>query len=194
MRRLCSCSCTFMIQKWPQGQIYRVFDMFSCQGHNYFLIWHWLTIFSTWVYHHEKMWHVNSRSQFDVDLWPQGQIYRLLSCLHVWPITSVSFNIGIPLWHMGLSPWEDVSGQISWSWYNIDLRPQVQIYKVYDMAFYLSLSFFVLLQSHTLFGTWVVKFVAYIHELCMTLTFDLNIKIIFFTMDLSLARYLCSLT
>ena len=39
----------------------------------------------------------------------------------------------------------------------------------------------------------MVQCVAYIHELCMTLTFDLNIKIIF-TMDLSMARCLCSLT
>ena len=37
-----------------------------------------------------------SWSQFDVDLWLQGQIYRLLSCLNVRPVTSVSFDIGIP--------------------------------------------------------------------------------------------------
>ena len=32
----------------------------SCPAHNYFLIWHciWLTIFGTWVYPHEKMWHM----------------------------------------------------------------------------------------------------------------------------------------
>ena len=86
----------YEIELWPQGQIYRVFDMFTCPAHNYFLIWHWQTIFGTWVYPHEKMWHVHSCSPFDVDLLPQDQIYRLLSCLHVQPVTSVSFDIGIP--------------------------------------------------------------------------------------------------
>ena len=43
----------------------------------------------------------------------------------------------------------------SWSWYDIDLWPQGQIYRVYDMALCSGLSFFVLWHSHTLFGTWV---------------------------------------
>ena len=34
----------------------------------------------------------------------------------------------------------------------------------------------------------MVQYVAYIHDLCMTLIFDLNIKICIFTMNLSLAR------
>ena len=74
-----------------------------------FLVWHWLTIFGIWIYHNEKMWHVHSWSRFDVDLWPQGQIQRLLSCLHVRPVTSVCFDIGIPYLAHILSPWEDVS-------------------------------------------------------------------------------------
>ena len=125
----------------PQGKIYRVFEMFSCPAHNYFLIWHGLTIFGTWVYHHEKMWQVHSCSQFYIDLWPQGQIYRLLSCLHVQPVTSVCFDIGTPL--------EDLSSTfmiLIWHW------PQGQIHSVYDMALCSGLSFFVLWPSHTLFG------------------------------------------
>ena len=31
-----------------------------------------------------------------IGFWPPGQFYRLLSCLHVQPVTSVSFDIGIP--------------------------------------------------------------------------------------------------
>ena len=58
----------------PQGQIYRVFDMFSCLAHNFFMVWHWLTIFGTWMYHHETMCHVHSWSRYDLELWPQGQI------------------------------------------------------------------------------------------------------------------------
>ena len=66
------------LEFWPQGQIYRDFDMFLYLANNYFL----LTIFGTWIYYNEEMWHVHSCSWFDVDLWPQSQIYRLLSCLH----------------------------------------------------------------------------------------------------------------
>ena len=58
-------------------------------------IWHWLTIFSTCVYHHKTMCSIHSWSRFDIDLWPQGQIYRFLSCLCVQPVTSVCFDIGI---------------------------------------------------------------------------------------------------
>ena len=62
------------LELWPQGQIYRVFDMFSCQAHNFLMVWHWLTIFGTWMYHHQTMCRVHSWSRFNVDLWPQGQI------------------------------------------------------------------------------------------------------------------------
>ena len=65
------------LELWPQGQIYRVFDMFSCPAINFFLDWHWLTIFGTWMYHHQTMCRVHSWSWFNVDLWPQGQIYRV---------------------------------------------------------------------------------------------------------------------
>ena len=57
----------------------KVFDMFSCLAHNYLLIWHWPTTFSTCVYHHKKMCHVHSWS--NTDLWPQGQTYSVLLCL-----------------------------------------------------------------------------------------------------------------
>ena len=62
----------------------------------FFLVLHWLTILGTWVTHHETMCCVHSWARFDVYLWPQGHIYRILSCLHVLPLTSVSFDIGIP--------------------------------------------------------------------------------------------------
>ena len=78
----------------PKGQIYRVLDMFLFCFVLIFLVWHWLTIFGTWVYHHKMMRRVHSWSRFDVDHRPQGQ--KLLSCLHVRPVTSVSYDIGIP--------------------------------------------------------------------------------------------------
>ena len=94
-------SCTFMIHIgcWPLtslSNLYRVFDMFSFPAHNLFF---GLTLadymFGTWVYYHERMCHRHSLlSQFNIDLWPQGQIYRFLSCLCVQP----SWNFCL-LWH-----------------------------------------------------------------------------------------------
>ena len=49
----------------------------SCPAHNFFMVWHWLTIFGTWVYHHGTMCRVHSWSRYDLELWPQGQIYRV---------------------------------------------------------------------------------------------------------------------
>ena len=65
------------LELWPQGQIYRVFDMFSCPAHNFFMVWHWHTIFRTWMYHHETMCRVHSWSRYDLEFWPQGQNYRV---------------------------------------------------------------------------------------------------------------------
>ena len=125
-----------------------VFCADSCPAHNFFMVWHWLTILGTWVYPHKTMCRVHLWSRYDLELWPQGQIYRVfdmfscpahnfflidiglpylahgcitirqcvanihdpdsmltfdlkvkfqrvLSCLHVRPVTSVSFDIGI---------------------------------------------------------------------------------------------------
>ena len=53
-------------------------------------------------------------------------------------------------------------------WYAVDLWPQGQIYRVYDIA---------LCSGHSLFECITMKrFVVSIHDLCMTLTLDLNIK------------------
>ena len=130
--------------------INRVFDTFSSRAHDHFLIWHWLTIFGTW-----KMWHVHSCSGFDVVLCPQCQIYRVLSCLNV-RIVICNFCL---LWH-----WHTIFGTCiyhnemmcqvhSWSWYDADLWPQGQNYKVYDMVLCSDINFLVLWHSHTLFGT-----------------------------------------
>ena len=79
-------------------KFYRVFDMYLCPAHNFLGVWHWLTIIGTWVYHHEMICRVYSWSRYYLDLWPQGQIYRLVSCLHVRPVTSVYFDIGLWPW------------------------------------------------------------------------------------------------
>ena len=76
--------------------------MSSSRTCNFCLLWHWHTIFGTWVYHNERMCQVHSWSWYDIKLWSQGQIYR-----------------------------------------------------VNDMVLCLGLRFFIFWHSHTLFGTWV---------------------------------------
>ena len=109
------------LELWSQGQIYRVFDMFSCQANNFFLVWHWPTIFGTWVYHHKKMCRVHSWSRYDLEVWPQGQIYRgfdMFSC--------PAYNFFL-VWH-----WPTIFGTWvyhhkcrvhSWSRLDVDLWP-----------------------------------------------------------------------
>ena len=113
-----------------------------------------LTINGTWVYHHKRMCCIHSWSRFDVDLWLQGQIYRLLSCLHVRPVTSVSFDIGIPY----LAHWSiTMRGCVIYWMILIRQWPLSSrlIYRVYDMTLCSGLSFFVLWHNHTLFDMWV---------------------------------------
>ena len=40
----------------------------SCPAHNFFMVWHWLTIFGTWVYHHETMCRVHSLLHHALDI------------------------------------------------------------------------------------------------------------------------------
>ena len=172
-----------------------VFDMFSCLVHNFFGLTY-LTIFGTWVYHHDALCRKHSWTPYDHDLWPQGLIYRLLSCLHVWPVTSVFWH-----WHTIFGIWvyhhERMCQVHSSSWYDVDLWPQGQIYMVYDMALCSGLSFFVLWNSHTLFGTWVYHHdtMCRIHSCTL---YDLDhwpqYQNYIFTMDVNLARCLCFLT
>ena len=112
----------------PQGQIYRVFDMFLFPAHNYFLNWHWLTIFGTWVYHHDDMCQVHSWSWYDIDHWPQGQIYRdydMALCSDLSFVVLRHSHILFCTWvyHHGT-----ICGVHSWTLYDLDLWPQYQNY------------------------------------------------------------------
>ena len=85
------------------------------------------------------------------------------------------------MWNIGLSPWEDVSSTFI-TWYDIDLWPQGQIYRVWHGFVFrpqLFLSFDVVILCLARECITMVGCVVYIHELYMTLTFDLNIKITF---------------
>ena len=156
--------------------------MFLCPAHNYFFIWQWLTIFGIWVFHHEKMWHIQLCFWFDVDLWPQGQIYRLLSCLHFRLVTSVRLDIGIPYLSHGsitirrcVKYIHDPNTMLTF-----DLKVKFIGFMTWccvQALALLSCDLLLLCLARKCYT--IVRCVADIHELCMTLTFDLNIKIIF---------------
>ena len=68
----------------------------SCPAHYFFMVWHWLTIFGTWVYHHETMCRVHSLSRYDLELWPQGQIYRVFDMFSCPVHNFFGIDIGLP--------------------------------------------------------------------------------------------------
>ena len=129
----------YELELWPKGQIYRVFDMFSCPAHNLFLIWHWLTIFGTCVYHHEKMWRVHPCSWFDVQ-------------------ASTFLSFDIPGSHTLLCTWVYHHGMMyhidSRTQYDLDLWPQYQ--NLYFHHGFESGKMFLFFDKGILnFGTWV---------------------------------------
>ena len=67
--------CWYDVDLWPQGQMYRVYDMPLCSGHGFFLLWHSHKMFCTWVYHHGTMCRVHSCPIYDLVFWPQYQNY-----------------------------------------------------------------------------------------------------------------------
>ena len=131
------------LELWPQGQIYRVFDMFSCPVHNFFLDRHWLTIFGTWMYHHQTMCRVHhdpdSMLIFDLKVKFKGFCHVFMYDLKLLLALTLAYQI----WQIGLSPWEDVSGT-----FMILIQPWTLTsrsnYRVYDIALCAGLSYFVL--------------------------------------------------
>ena len=147
---------------------------------------------------------------FPIRCWPltlrsnvKGFWHVFVSDLKLLLVLTLAYNI----WHMGLSPWEDVSStfmilirrwhltsrsiKVKFMGFTTWLCFQASAFLSFDIVI-LSLALECIL-SLALECITMIRCVAYIHELCMTLTFDLNINYIF-TMDLSLARCLCSLT
>ena len=61
-----------------------------------FLVLHWLTIFGTWVYHHETMCCVLSWSNTTLNFDLKVKFIGFLTCFCVWPITFFWFDFGIP--------------------------------------------------------------------------------------------------
>ena len=59
-----------------------------------------IIIFGNRVYHHEALCLVHSWSQYNVDFWPQSQIYRVLTCqtISIW-VNPCGRMCRIHLWH-----------------------------------------------------------------------------------------------
>ena len=124
----------------------------SCPAHNFFMVWHWLTIFGTWVYHHETMCRGHSWSRYDLELWPQGQIYRVFDMFSypahnffmVWNWLTI---FGTWMYHH-----ETMCRLYSWFSYDLELWPQGQIYRVFDMFSCPAHNFFLNWHWLTIFG------------------------------------------
>ena len=101
--------------------------MTSCPTCNFCYLWHWHTIFGTLVYHHERMCQVRSWSWYYVDLWSQGQIYRVYDKALC---SDFSFFV---LWHSNtlFGTWVYHHGTMwcvhSWTLYDLDLRIDLKI-------------------------------------------------------------------
>ena len=91
------------VDLWPQGQVCGVFDMSLYPIRNFCLLWHWHTIFDICVCHYERMC-IDLWSRYDVDLWPQGQIYRVFDMAVYGPQLFVFWNSQY-IWHMSITPW-----------------------------------------------------------------------------------------
>ena len=116
------------LEFWPQGQIYRVFDMFLFPAHNYF----WIDIGLPYLAH--------------------GFITMRICVKYIHdPDTTLTIDLKVKF--IGIMTWLCVQTSALLS---LDIDIFCFARKCITM----------------------VRFVAYIHELCMTLTFDLNIKII----------------
>ena len=118
----------YNVDLWPQGQIYRIFYMFSCRAHNYFLLWYWLPLFCTWFYHHKSMCRVPSTFWYNIDLWPQDQIYMVFGMA----ICSNHSFFVLLRYHILFGTWVyhhwTMCNIFSWSLYDLDLWPQYQNY------------------------------------------------------------------
>ena len=59
----------------------------------------------------------------------KNQSVRLSVQILVWPITFICFDIGSPF----MAHYKRMCGVHSWSWHDVDLWPQCQFYRVFDM-------------------------------------------------------------
>ena len=97
--------------------------------------------------------------------------------IRVRPITYFCLIFAFHIWHMGVSPRDDVSRTFMILIRRWPLTSR-SMYRFFDIASCSDYSFFVLWHSHIMYGKWLYQF-TYFHDLCTALIFGLNIKIIF---------------
>ena len=81
-----------------------------------------------------------------------------MPCLHVRPVTSVSFDIGLSNLADRFITMRECVKYIHDPDTTLNFYLKVKFYRVYVMALCSGLSFFVLWQCHILFGTWVYHY------------------------------------
>ena len=95
-------SLTFMnpdrlVDLWPQGQIYKVYDMAFCSGHRFVILSHSHIM---WVYHYGTMCCVHPWTLYDLDLWSQ---YQIIFSLWIWDLQDCLCFLTY-----GISPWNNM--------------------------------------------------------------------------------------
>ena len=155
--------------------------MFSCPTHHIFMDWHWLTIFGTWVFHHETKCRVHSWSRINLELSPQGQIYRVFDMFFVPPIIIFCFDIGYPYLAHGSITIRRCDTYIHVPDFDVDLWPQGKIHRLLSCLHVrpvTSVSFDIRI-SYLSHGSITMRgCVEYIHDPDTTLTFDFKVKFI----------------
>ena len=139
---------------------------------------HWLTIWSTRMYHNETMCRVYSCSNTTLNFDLKVKLKGFLTNLRVWPVTFLALTLAYHIWHMGVSQWDNVNVH-SWSWYNMDTTltcTQVQTLRFLTCLF-VRPKIFVWFYIGLPYWTITIKgCVEYNHDPDATLNFDIKVK------------------
>ena len=116
------------------------------------LLWQWHTIFSTWVYHHERMCLLHSWSWYDIDLLiSRSNFIGFMTSLCVRARAFLYFDISHTVWHMSVSPWYNVSSTFMTSVWPWPLTLISKLYIHYEFESGIIKTVFALLHRHTKF-------------------------------------------
>ena len=136
--------------------------MSSCPTNDFFQLWHWLTIFGTLVYYHERMCCVYSWSKYDVDLYLKMKFMWFL-----WLCVRATVFV---IWHSHtiFGTWVyRPSGNVSRTFTTYDLWSQYHNY-IFIMNLCLGKIVYALWYRHTRFGFITMRQHVYVCGLCMT--------------------------
>ena len=92
------------------------------------MVWHWLTIFGQWVYHHERIVQVDSWSDTMFTFDPKVKLIWFMTLLCLWATDFLSFDRVILCFGMWVYHHGTMCRVHSWPLDNLDLWPQYQNY------------------------------------------------------------------